>query len=498
MSANAYFERDDIRLFEGSCLDVMRDIPSACVDALVTDPPAGIAFMGNRWDSDRGGRAPWVEWMSSVMVECLRVLKPGAHGLVWALPRTSHWTACALEDAGFEVRDRIAHVFGSGFPKSLDISKAIDKAAGAEREVVGERVLTGNAAIATKDKGGTYGVHVGSAPAKTVAVTAASTPEAKHWTGWGTALKPAVEDWWLVRKPIEGTVAENVCAHGVGGLNIDGCRIGMSREEHDFIEKNARPHSRGKAHDGPVTNRPLAPTVSVHSAGRWPANIVMSHSADCRKTGTRRVKNDAGNLNGQEPSSPTDNVYGHMMRRQWQKHGDADGFETIDTYDCAQDCPIAAMDRQSGELRSSGGPVRAEHASMGYGGGTGSSRDVIADCGGASRFFHCFQADPDVARIDPFFYCAKVATSERNEAAENRHPTVKPIALMRHLVRLITPRGGLVLDPFAGSGTTGLAAHTEGARALLIELEREYAAIARARIADATRQVTLFGKEARP
>ena len=164
---------DDI--ITGDCLEVLRGIDSCSIDACVTDPPAGIAFMGKAWDGSKGGRDQWIAWLASVMAEVLRALKPGGHAVVWALPRTSHWTGMALETAGFEIRDCLSHLFGSGFPKSLDVSKSIDRAAGAERDGVGD-----------------YGSSL---------VTAPATDDAKRWDGWGTALKPAAEMWWLVRKP---------------------------------------------------------------------------------------------------------------------------------------------------------------------------------------------------------------------------------------------------------------------------------------------------------
>lgn len=191
------------------------------VDSMVTDPPAGIGFMGKAWDGDRGGRDDWVGSMANTFRECLRVLKPGAHALVWALPRTSHWTATALEDAGFEIRDIITHHFGSGFPKSLDVGKAIDRAAGVEREVIGMRPrfpdgtrgarprpekFTNRYARGMADLGGL------------VEVTAPATDAAKQWQGWGTALKPASEHWILARAPLaESTIASNVLKFGTGG-----------------------------------------------------------------------------------------------------------------------------------------------------------------------------------------------------------------------------------------------------------------------------------------
>ena len=171
-------------LHHGDCLEVLATLPDCLVDAIVTDPPAGIAFMGKAWDRDKGGKAEWVQWMQSVAAQCLRVIKPGGHALVWAIPRTSHWTGDAWEEAGWQVRDKIYHVFGSGFPKSLDVSKAIDKAAGAEREVVGERKLTGKARILSGGNfNGEYKEHYrGSAHdyKEVYSVTAPATPAAKQ------------------------------------------------------------------------------------------------------------------------------------------------------------------------------------------------------------------------------------------------------------------------------------------------------------------------------
>lgn len=215
---------------QGDALEQLKTLPDECIDAVVTDPPAGIGFMGKEWDSPRGGRVPWIEWLTEILKEALRVLKPGGHALVWALPRTSHWTGTAIEQAGFEIRDCIQHLVGSGFPKSLNVSKAIDAAAGVERETVGSKRLGGNACIPCKDKGGTYGVGVGTAPAQDVPITAPATDAAKQWDGWGTALKPGHECWWLARKPLNGTVAQNVCTHGTGGLNIAATRVGVSQQ----------------------------------------------------------------------------------------------------------------------------------------------------------------------------------------------------------------------------------------------------------------------------
>lgn len=195
----------------GNCLDLMKEMPAESVDCIVTDPPAGISFMGKKWDDDKGGRDQWIKWLSDVMREGLRVLKPGGHALVWSLPRTSHWTGMALENAGFEVRDIVHHVFGTGFPKSMDISKAIDKQFGVEREVIGQRqdILTKQAKDLREGKRKIVESLNNGAPERnngfvTVSadITAPTTPEAKQWSGWGTALKPATEIWLLCRKPL--------------------------------------------------------------------------------------------------------------------------------------------------------------------------------------------------------------------------------------------------------------------------------------------------------
>jgi len=190
-----------IELMQGDCLEVMKGLADNSVDAIVTDPPAGIGFMSKEWDHDKGGREHWIAWMAEIAAECKRVLKPGGHALVWAIPRTSHWTATAWENAGLEVRDRIAHVFGSGFPKSLDISKALDKVAGKlGTQSQGANYAGGDYAPRDKTMRSDYGYKYTPA-----------TEAAAQWQGWGTALKPAMEDWWLLRKPIsEKTVAANV------------------------------------------------------------------------------------------------------------------------------------------------------------------------------------------------------------------------------------------------------------------------------------------------
>lgn len=225
----------------GDCLDVLKTMSANSVDAIVTDPPYGLAFMGKKWDYDVPSEAIWRE--------CLRVLKPGGHLLAFAGTRTQHRMAVRIEDAGFEIRDMIAWVYGSGFPKSLDVSKAIDRAAGAERKIISEiKTNSGGMAHISKTNAehgfrpAAYNGHSLDDSAKNcIQVTAPATPEAQQWAGWGTALKPALEPITVARKPLIGTVAENVLAHGTGALNVDGCKVGIDGPAGTWGPSKARP-----------------------------------------------------------------------------------------------------------------------------------------------------------------------------------------------------------------------------------------------------------------
>lgn len=251
------------QLHLGDCLEVLAGLPDNSVDSIVTDPPYGLSFMGKKWDYDVPSVAVWEQ--------CLRVLKPGGHLLAFAGTRTQHRMAVRIEDAGFEIRDMIAWVYGSGFPKSLDVSKAIDKAAGAEREVVGSYTVGGTAA---------KGKHKGRAAAasdegaairctKELVITAPATDAARQWSGWGTALKPALEPITMARKPLIGTVAENVLTHGTGAINVDGCRVG------DGDDKGIWPVTRRRHNDVAWTVQPVETDSSI---GRWPANLIHDGS----------------------------------------------------------------------------------------------------------------------------------------------------------------------------------------------------------------------------
>lgn len=436
-------------LLHGDCLEQLKSLESNSVDSLVTDPPAGISFMGKDWDGDKGGRKQWIVWMTEVMSECMRVLKPGAHGLVWALPRTSHWTATALEDAGFEVRDVVTHLFGSGFPKSLDVSKAIDKAAGAKREVLSTRKLTGKARVL---KGGNFdGGYEGKELNDDYAITAPATDDAKKWAGFGTALKPASEHWILVRKPCsEKTVAANVLKWGTGALNIDASRVAGAIES--GWSKSGSKASNNLSMSGANTARPPKPDSTQ---GRFPANLVLSHSLHCT---------DA---------------------------------------QCDIECAILALDEQSGTLKSGQlkpGHKRGDGHNVAYGGGGVVTGTYGGDSGGASRFFYCAKISKSernagcetgetrhmsTARLNSGDKSGKFPDHDTREKTGNHHPTVKPKKLMAYLIRMVTPPGGVTLDPFMGSGSTGIAAKECGFDFIGIERDAEYHEIASKRIESA-------------
>ena len=458
-----------VTIYHGDCVEVMQGMADNSVDSIVTDPPYGIRFMGKAWDgadiekqtatrrsykTDAPGAGPqgghnskaaaagkydrgltanqaFAEWTRVWCVEALRVLKPGGHMLIFCGPRTYHRMASGVEDAGFEIRDQIMWIYGSGFPKSLDVSKAIDKAAGVEREVVGESKDSANRVNG--------GIFVNENEGQRT-ITAPATEEAKQWDGWGTALKPAHEPICVARKPLTGTVAENVLEHGTGGLNIDACRI------------EGPPWKWGTQADltgnGYGTKRPSAgdihaKDVESNPKGRWPANLILD--------------TDAG----------------------------------------------AMLDRQSGELSICGGPKSTDHKEGMFGIGQpgqifndsgGASRFFY--CAKASK------EDRDEGLEDFKLHMKKMGTFQdgRPHCSEdykyqgqgrNHHPTVKPTDLMQYLCRLVTPPGGTVFDPFMGSGSTGKGAVRENFKFIGIDNDKENIPLAIARI-NAPAQVELI------
>ena len=335
-------------LHHGDCLEVLATLPDCSVDAIVTDPPAGIAFMGKAWDRDKGGKAEWVQWMQSVAAQCLRVIKPGGHALVWAIPRTSHWTGDAWEEAGWQVRDKIYHVFGSGFPKSMDVSKAIDKAAGAEREL-GPKRVSADGTVA-HDRAGAR--HEGyerpwrsdpDAVDRNTRVSYPATPEAKQWAGWGTALKPAAEEWWLFRRPLEGTVAANVLKHGTGAINIDATRIGT--DEGGWAGGVALGYHGGCSLEGGEPR----PTI-----GRWPANF--THDGSDEVTALFPQTTSGIIKSHHQQNGKTRGIYGQMDGIQTDR-GFGDSGSAARFFYCAK---ASQDDRNSGDVPNTHATVKSQ------------------------------------------------------------------------------------------------------------------------------------------
>lgn len=393
----------------------MRKFDDNSIDAVVTDPPYGISFMSKAWDYD----VPTVElWR-----ECLRVMKPGSHALVACGTRTQHRMACNLEDAGFEIRDVVAWLYGSGFPKSHDVSKAIDKAAGAERALTRAGTVKRDGYGDDWDTGSSNTRPRYDEPA---------TPAARQWQGWGTALKPAMELFTLVRKPLsEHTVAANVLRWGTGALNIDACRVG--NEVITTCGGDKFPNLYGKFNTATETQH----------VGRWPANV--THDGSQQVLNLMPVTKARGNIGGSKGGG---GMYGHS--------------ECVNNFGAS-------------------------------------------DSGSAARFFYCAKASKsernhglaefaeqttDASNFRPN-HTEKAADGHagtpygRFTPTKNNHPTVKPVKLMLWLCNLITPPGGTVLDPFMGSGTTGIACAQAGFEFIGIERELPYLQIAEARIAAA-------------
>jgi site-specific DNA-methyltransferase (adenine-specific) len=370
-------------LLQGDCLTQLQNLEANSVDSIVTDPPYGLGFMGKQWDSLPPGQ--------EVFEQCLRVLKPGGHLLCFGGSRTYHRMAVAVEDAGFEIRDQIMWVYGSGFPKSQNIGAAVDKIQGNERDLAGyDQSGSKRNSMSGNFTGGNYKITQGHS----------------KWEGYGTALKPAHEPIVLARKPIEKglSIAQNCLKWGVGAINVDGCRIGTSenlnggaysntRREDDKFFKGLKPGGAGEF---------------VQPSGRFPANFIHDGSDEVVGLFPVTAPSKSGVRN--QKARPLQKAKGEEKARKGTKFGHDD------------------------------------------------------DGGSAARFF----------------YTAKANKKER--LTFNNHPTVKPVSLMQYLVRLITPAGGTCLDPFTGSGTTGLACIKEGRGYVLIEADSQSLDIARRRL----------------
>jgi site-specific DNA-methyltransferase (adenine-specific) len=415
------------KVFFGSCLDVLPTLADNSVDAIVTDPPYELGFMGKSWDNSG------IAYNVDVWRECLRVLKPGGHILAFGGSRTWHRLAVAIEDAGFEMRDSIAWLYGSGFPKSHNISKAIDKLHDAERDVTGhgtrkyisnKQTLSGGAGTPNYD------------------LTISATDDAKKWDGWGTALKPAFEPIVVGRKPLIGTVAENVLKYGTGGINIDATRVGTETVTINTFDNGAKPF--GDAIGEPFTSR--------ESVGRWPANIILDeHTAQL-----------LDEQSGISKSPPTYTRKADGFGKTSYGIGEAAGKVSINFGDGGGASRFFYVAKANKKDRNEGLDNLVAQESAGKGNGLGR---LCAICG-ASILKPC--ECPDRTFVNP--------------PKQNFHPTVKPTALMQYLVRLVTPEGGTVLDPFTGSGSTGKAAILEGKQFIGIELTEEYLPIIAGRL----------------
>ena len=393
------------------CRHGLAMLPDNSVDAILTDPPYELGFMGHAWD--RSG----IAYDVAMWREALRVLKPGGHMLAFSGSRTYHRMTCAIEDAGFEVRDSIMWVYGSGFPKSLDISKALDKLHGAKRQVVGQqyRAATG------RDEGYGFG--------ESFDITAPATLAAQIWEGWGTGLKPAHEPICVARKPMAAdTVAANVMAWGVGGINIDGCRVPIDPAA-DAGQLRTMSVSQHDGADGWGMNTTRAnPAARVlGEEGRWPANFIHDGSSEVLAT-FPEAAGAKGQVRGTEGSPASSGQVCNFRERV-------------------------------------------------------ASAEPRGDAGSAARFYQQCQWTQDDLEAALFLYCAKA--SKREKGADNKHPTVKPVTLGRYLARLICPPGGTLLDLFAGSGSFGISAKLEGFGFVGFEKDPTSADCANARLAGA-------------
>jgi len=410
-----------IELLKGDCLDKLKELQDNSIDSVVTDPPYEIGFMGKGWDDSGIANNP------ELWKEVLRVLKPGGHLLSFSHSRTYHRQAVAVEDAGFEIRDQIMWIYGSGFPKSHNIGKSVDKLQGNEREVVGE-TKAGKTALGQNSG---WNSHENRTE---IEITKGNSP----YEGWGTALKPAHEPIVMARKPLsEKTIVKNVLEHGTGGINIDGCRVDNSDMK---VPDNANEiqTDKPKHHSGAMTG--TIGKMQVHnSQGRFPANIIFDEEA------------------------------GKILDKQ---SGVRKGF-------ASQNCNNQQL--YGGNALNKSSTIR-DGFKEGYN-----------DTGGASRFFYCPKASKkdrnegvehlEVKRPDTRTDKGMGSFTEKGvQPQSNFHPTVKPTDLMAYLVRMVTPKGGTVLDPFMGSGSTGKASVREGFNFVGIEREDEYMEIAKTRI----------------
>lgn len=436
-----------MELLLGDCLDRLKDLEDNSIDAIVTDPPYGLSFMGKKWDYD----VPSVD----IWKECLRVLKPGGHLLSFAGTRTQHRMAVNIEDAGFEIRDMIAWVYGSGFPKSLNIGKAVDKLQGNERKIVGTQKLAGTSATLKgnpnrknwydQGKGGTYTPEI------------SITRGTSQWEGWGTALKPALEPITVARKPLEKglNVASNCLKWGVGGINIDGSRVPTSDKYNYPNGAGGNSFSVGEEPDGKRTE-----PVESNNLGRFPANLI--HDGSDEVVGLFPVCKQAKNVGEfKQLESMRFSAGGEGVKKQKQTNGEIISASASRFFYCAK---ASKRERNIG----------CE--------GLETSKKFTA--GNYSQSPTCKTCDLTLNGTNDHSECSGEVYYKEMESknTKNNHPTVKPLALMEYLVKLVSREGQVVLDPFMGSGTTGMACKRLDREFVGIEMIPEYMEIAKCRI----------------
>ena len=575
----------DLKVINGNNIDILKTYPDNYFDAVVTDPPYGLGkepnaeefmkdwiehgyheisgsgFMGKEWDAFVPQPIFWKE--------VYRVLKPGGHILSFFGTRTYDWGVMSMRFAGFEVRDCIQWLYGSGFPKSHNISKALDKQGGesldwfieyilevAKERGISKKELTmlfpsknGNPTgwlwnkqnnqsitleqyniikeylklpfenieeakgeVIGKGKAGlTKGDIANFSGEKEFDITAPATEAAKQWDGWGTALKPANEPIVLARKPLEKglSIAENILKWGVGGINIDASRIGLSKGDDARLGGNGS-WKTDKAAENVYEGGYEGKDIESSPLGRFPANIILTHHEDCECKGTKKVKGSGGGQANHIGKDISNTILGKGYKRgDGLPYGDENGQEEVEDWDCHEDCPIRILDEQSGVTKSS---KRGSHNSRVRTSGDIYKQDkdeyrednTYGDKGGASRFFYVAKASKAERNkgLEGFDtkqttgggggvgdYIDDVNSSSGKYGSEkapnqNFHPTVKPIKLMQYLVKMITPPNGIVLDPFCGSGTTGVACKIDGFQFIGLEQDPEYTKIAEARISN--------------
>ncbi len=424
------------KIYNADCLEIMKQIDDNSIDSVVTDPPSGISFMSKKWDTFNS-LMEFQDFICEVFKEVYRVLKPGGHGLVWALPRTSHHTAMGLERAGFSIIDCVYHCFGSGFPKSLNIGKAVDKLQGNKREFVKNAHRTTASQSNTSHE---YGF------GEKTDVNFTITKGTSAFEGFGTALKPAVECWWLIRKPIsEKNIAKNVLKWGTGGINIDGSRINIEKND-----KNHRPNQTYcTIHHKENYNVNYCSDIrfprKLSSKGRFPSHLILDNSDEVKECFPMTESGGGVKLTGKGSSNNIKFQNNTIIGKNWEaSSGSASRYFKVIPRRLFY-CPKPSSEERNTMV----GDIMKTNNHTRYGNGLGKT--------------------PSVNGIR--------VTKERNS-----HPTVKSIKLMRYLITLITPPQGLVLDCFLGSGTTAVACLKDGFRFIGIEKEEKYYKIAQARI----------------